>query len=266
MDALTAINQVRGVLQGLPGYLTGSSVAAALYTDIDSSGFNDVDVFTPTPAALIAMMKQLEAAGYLVGDSSKRVVHRWLKHGMDNWHTNSVKLTDPVTGTEVNLVYKLVDGHATTSLAQVVESFDFGVLAIGGWDLEHDTYRDMRGYFFPNGEHTDVSLDLPLLPTRRADWRGGFISRYQALRMPGRYARYVQRGYQLERVRDDFIEGYLSLADYMSNRDKPEKIAFGKIAESLADAIGNDEFDKLLDFEKTVQYVDDLDILMDNLQ
>lgn len=68
--------------------------------------------------------------------------------GFNRWHTNSMKLSDPTTGTEVNIIYKLVDGHETTSLSQVIESFDFGLLAMG-FNLKTGNYHDMRSYLFP---------------------------------------------------------------------------------------------------------------------
>ena len=71
--------------------------------------------------------------------------HVSIKYGFKGWHTNSLKLyhATPTYRVEVNLVYKLTDGHPTTSLAQVLESFDFGCLGLG-LDCELNQWRDIR--------------------------------------------------------------------------------------------------------------------------
>src|SRR5690606_25247991 len=142
------------------------------------------------------------------------------------------------------------NGHATTSLAQVIECFDFGLLAIGGWDLRRNTYHDMRSYLFPGitfSDHANAT-PLPLLPARRADWAAGFISQYQGLREASRYAKYAQYGYDLSAIQPDLVSGYRAAADYLSNRDKPEKQMLGRIYESLATALAQNDIPKLVEY------------------
>jgi len=132
MSASAIIADVRSLLAGEPVYLAGSLVAEETYGK--SNAHSDVDLFCPTDQVLIAVGQKLLCNGYKLDDRFDRVWHRWLRYGFKKWHTNSLRLMSPA-GVETNLVYKLTDGHPTTSLGQVLESFDFGLLATG-YDLE----------------------------------------------------------------------------------------------------------------------------------
>ena len=54
LPALDAIERVQRPLHGLPVYIAGSSVAAALYSNISDQSYDDVDVFCSTPNALVS--------------------------------------------------------------------------------------------------------------------------------------------------------------------------------------------------------------------
>ena len=86
-----------------------------------------------------------------------------------------MKLLDPYTNRAINLVYKLVNGVPANSLAGVLESFDFGLLA-QGYDLSTGTFRDMRGYLFPG-------LDLDGRSRSSRTWRN---ARAHGVRCTGR--------------------------------------------------------------------------------
>ena len=268
LPALDAIERVQRPLHGLPVYIAGSSVAAALYSNISDQSYDDVDVFCSTPNALVSAVNQLRFHGWEFDPRFERVWVRWMKYGFKGWHTNSIKLEHPKTGIDVNVIYKMVDGHATTSLSQVIESFDFGLLAVGGWDMERDTYHDMRSYLFPANIHQqDLAQGrLPMLPNRRNDWRNGFISQYQGLREIGRYVKYVDYGYDMSLVKDDLLTGYWAVADYLSDRDKPEKIQLGKIYEAIALHLSADNLDQLREVGKEVLFMDSLDAIMESLE
>src|SRR5690606_25778178 len=130
-------------------------------------------------------------SGYELAERSERLWHRWLRYGVDHWHTNSIKLIEPGTDLEVNLIYKSVNRNPLTSLSQVLESFDVGLLG-SGYDLELGLKQDLRSFLFPG---YDIDGPLPLMPQRRDSWRGGFISQYQGLRELGRYAKYCRYGH-----------------------------------------------------------------------
>lgn len=259
MSASAIIADVRTLLRGSPVFLTGSLVAEEAYGK--SNAHSDVDLFCPTQQQLISTTQFLMCHGYTVDDRFKRVWARWLKYGMKNWHTNSMRLESP-SGHETNLVYKLADGHATTSLAQVIESFDFGLLAMG-YDLETDTYRDMRSYLFPG---MDPDGPLPLMPNKRESWRNGFISRYNGLREFGRYAKYYDYGYDLSGVKDDLCTGYRSAADYLVPHHDAEKQQLGAIYEVIAETIERDDIAQLKQTTKMIDYDDPLDVIMDALE
>lgn len=266
LPALDAIERVQRPLLGLPVYIAGSSVAAALYSNISDQSYDDVDVFSSTPNALVSAVNQLRFHGWEFAPRFERVWARWMKYGFKGWHTNSIKLEHPKTGIDVNVIYKMVDGHATTSLSQVIESFDFGLLAVGGWDMERGTYHDMRSYLFPGFSHDDQSRPLPLLPNRRKDWRNGFISQYQGLREIGRYVKYVDYGYDMSLVKNDLLTGYWAVADYLSDRDKPEKIQLGKIYEAIALHLSANNLDQLREVGKEVLFMDSLDAIYESLE
>ena len=276
------IADVRQLLHGEPVFLAGSLVAADVYGM--GNAFTDVDLFCPTGNVLVATGQKLLDNGYSFVDRFDRVWARWLRYGFKTWHTNSLKLMSP-TGVEHNLVYKLTDGHPTTSLGQVIESFDFGLLGVG-WDLETDTFRDMRSYLFPDiwaaSQQASRSMlpskataqarmpasqvALPMMPSKRANWRAGFISQYNGLREVGRYAKYHGYGYDLSLVKDDLVEGYWGASSYFTTHFDAEKQMLGKIYEAIALHIEGDNISELVQASKTIDYKDSLDSIMEALE
>lgn len=266
IPALVAIEQVAGRLTELPVFITGSSVAAAKYQHISDTAYSDVDVFCATQQSLIAAVQRLLANGYSLDSRFDRVWARWLKYGFKGWHTNSIKLQG--FGSDVNLVFKIVDGHPTSSLAQCIESFDFGLLAIGGYDCELKTWRDMRSYLFSGTAHQqDIDEGrLALMPNKRDAWRNGFISQYVGLREFGRYVKYNDYGYDMRFVKDDLITGYWGVSEYLGQRtDHPDKVKLGLIFENISMLLEKDDFPKLRLAAKEIVYEDDLDAIMDQL-
>lgn len=259
MDAATVIADVRALLTGEPVYLAGSLVAEETYGK--TNAHSDVDLWCPTPQVLIAVGQKLLDRGYTFDDRFDRVWVRWLRYGFKTWHTNSLRLHAP-NGMETNLIYKLTDGHPTTSLGQVLESFDFGLLATG-YDLEYDTYRDMRPYLFPG---FDIDGPLPMMPNKRMNWRNGFISQYNGLRESGRYAKYHEYGYDLSLVKDDLVTGYMAAASYLTTHFDSEKQQLGRIYEAIAMKIDDDEIEELKLACKQIDFKDSLDVIMEALE
>lgn len=269
MDARDSVPLTLARLQGLPAFLVGSVVAAARYPHISPSSYGDVDIFCSSPMALASAKERLAAYDYHPTGYFERVYQRWLRKGMGNWHTNSLVLANPDSGETINLVYKKVNGTPLRSLSAVVESFDFGLLAIGGYELETGEYRDLRSYLFPQMLRDPTFTEespLPLLPNKRKDWRDGFFSQYNGLREAGRYVKYLDYGYDMSMVKDDLLTGYWQSAAYHLERDNPEKQALGKIYESIADSIEADSLDNLRAISKEIPFMDSLDQILEALE
>jgi len=253
------VQEVRRLLAGDPVFFTGSLVAAATYR-LDNA-WSDVDIFCPSGNVLIATGQKLIGAGYTMDDRMSRMWYRWLRYGFKTWHTNSLRLNAP-GGYEVNLVYKTSEGHPTTSLSQVIESFDFGLLGVG-YNLETNTFHDMRDYLFPGHTHGDP---LPMMPNKRDNWRRGFLSQYNGLREFGRYAKYHGYGYDLTLVKDDLYEGYMNAWAHFSQSFDDEKKQLANIYQAIAGHILVDNIDELAKANKEIDYKDGLDVIMEALE
>ena len=263
MKASAAIAQVSAPLLGMPVFIAGSAVAEETYGITDAH--DDIDLFTPSEQALFIVVQRLLDNGYNLVERHDRVWERWQQYGFKHWHTNSLRLLAPGTPgnqIKVNVVYKLVDKHPTTSVSQVVESFDFGLLA-SGYDLKTGTKHDFRAGLFPG---LDPDGPLPLMPNKRANWRGGFISQYNGLREALRYAKYLNYGYDLSLVKTDLVEGWYNAASYLTQRDDPDKQLLGRIYESLAGKVEADDIDAITAVGGELLHMDELDAIMDALE
>lgn len=259
MDAALVLDETRAVLVGDPVFMAGSLMAAVAYDK--PTAFSDVDLFCPSDLVLVTTVQKLLDNGYMFKPRFDRVWARWLQFGFKKWHTNSMRMESP-GGDEVNVVYKLQDGHPTTSLGQVLESFDFGMLATG-YDLKTDQTMDMRSFLFP---HHDIDGPLPLMPAKREAWRNGFISQYNGLREAGRYAKYHGYGYDMSLVKDDLVIGYRAAASYMATTFDPLKQQLGEIYDAIGDRIQADEIDELAESYKSLDFNDSLDAIMEALE
>lgn len=263
LPASDAISIILRDTHGLIAYLAGSSVAAA--ASGKQFSYSDVDLFTPNQGSYFALVSHLLNNSYELWDSaSERLWDRHQRFGFNNWHTNSLRLRHQLSGTEVNTIYKKVDGHETTRLSQVLESFDFGLLATG-YETENGRYHDMRPYFF--GQRTDVNGPLPMLPYRQDSISQGFMSQHVMLRTAGRYARYAHTyGYDLSRVKPTMVQGYEQYHAYKARRTKPDDLVLADIALALHEHIANDEFDRLLEFEASLPTLDGVDQILASLE
>lgn len=262
IEADDAIDQIKSDLKGMHTFLAGSAVAAQHHSLPYS--WSDIDVFCPTAHVLVAAGQKLIDRGYTLDDRFKRVWERWLRYGFKNWHTNSLRLVSP-GGVETNLVFKTTEGHAATSLAEVIESFDFGLLC-RGYDLETGTYRDMQSYLFTDVRYRDPWVSLPMMPSKRANWRQGFISEYNGMREFGRFAKYSLYGYDMSAVQDDLATGYFEAAVYMANHFDPDKQKRGQIYELIGTKIQAGDVADLAATAKQIDYKDSLDAIMEALE
>lgn len=253
-----ALTEVLGQLHGQPAFVAGSAVAARVH---GKQEYGDVDVFVPTQQVLISVIQSLIERGYTLDERFDRVWFRWLRYGMKGWHTNSMRMHS-LRGVPTNVVYKLVDGHATTSLSQVLESFDFGLLGLG-YETETGTLRDLRPYLFPR---EDMNGPLPMMPAKRGNWRQGFISQYNGLREGWRYGKYHGYGYDMSLVKDDLVTGYVEAWDYLSTHYDEDKRKLGEIYFAIADHIRNDKIDELVTSYESIDFNDPLDEIMEALE
>ncbi len=245
-------------LHGTPAFVAGSCVAAEAHGKAE---FGDIDVFVPSQQLLFVTVQQLLDQGYCLDERFDRVWYRWQRYGLKGWHTNSIRMQS-LDGVETNVVYKLVDGHPTTSLAQVLESFDFGLLGVG-YDVEDGTFRDMRTYLFPG---MDPNGPLPMMPNKRSNWRQGFISQYNGLRQAARLAKYHNYGYDMSAVMDDLLLGYRMAALYHTNHFDQDKQILGTIYETIADRIESNDLEELSQAYATIDFSDPLDEIMSKLE
>jgi hypothetical protein len=257
LTASEAIDDVMAVTAGQPVFLVGSAVTAREY---GLPEYGDVDLFVPTQQQLIATIQLMLSRGYTLDERFDRVWHRWLRYGLKGWHTNSMRLHS-TQDTPVNVVYKLADGHPTTSLAEVLESFDFGLLGMG-LDCETSTFRDMRSYLFPG---YDLDGPLPLMPKKRDGWRLGFISQYNGLREAARYAKYHNYGYDMSAIKDDLVTGYDMAVTYYLNHYDRDKQLLGEIYAKLSQLIADDEMDELITSYMQLDFSDELDKILEAL-
>lgn len=254
VPAADALAEVLGQLHGQPAFVAGSAVAG-------NSQYGDVDVFVPTQQVLISVIQSLLERGYVLEERFDRVWYRWLRYGLKGWHTNSMRMQS-LRGVPTNVVYKLVDGHATTSLSQVLESFDFGLLGVG-YETESGVRRDLRPYLFPTH---DIDGPLPMMPNKRDNWRQGFISQYNGLREGWRYAKYHGYGYDMSLVKDDLTTGYWEAADYLSNHYDQDKRQLGDIYYAIGHRIHTDGIDELITSYESIDFQDPLDKIMEALE
>ena len=253
------VDELKRKLQGEPVFMAGSLAAAHAHDK--PSSWSDVDIFVPTEGLLFTTIKSLLMQGAVPIDYFDRVWHRWQRYGLRKWHTNSMRLETP-SGVEVNVVYKLVDGHPTTSLSQVLESFDFGLLAMG-WELESGQYRDLRPFLFPG---LDIDGPLPLMPNKRDNWVQGFVSQYNGLREGSRYLKYLEYGYDMSAVADDLVTGYNMAALYHSSTFDPEKQALGQLYERIGEAIATHDMADLKGMYAVMDFKSPITEILDRLE
>lgn len=262
-NASRLLQRVADRLGQLPAAVAGSA-PAFVYYDLTMPDRSDIDVFCFTQEAVMAGAERLLAdKDFMLGDRGERVYARWLKYGMGSWHTNSLKLEDHGTGREVNLVYKTVGKHPTASASQVVETFDWGLLH-STFDLSGSTpqWRSARAFLFPESGPEDA---LPLMPSRREDWRLGFMSQYQALRAPERYLKYQDYCFDMSLVREDLTVAYTNAAMFLLQHPDADKVKLGQICSRLAKCFEAGEWQEMQDAVRLLPTMDSLDAMLAGL-
>jgi hypothetical protein len=263
-DVSLPIRELRSTLNGHHACLAGSAVAAQEY-ELPLS-YDDIDVFAYGNSSLIAIVTTLTEGGFeFASDNEAMKWDRWLAWDLNiGWRTNSVKLRGYVDGPkplepyEVNIVYKTFEKQPVKRLSMVLESFDFGHLAMG-YELRTGEYRDMRPYFFPNEPSFKA---LPLLPDRHDRWSNGLITQYTGIRQAGRAVKYHAYGYDMTRVIPVLVQGYFIAAAHHEDHYDPEKRALGQIYQRLGEHLDAGEHDLILEADKMLPQWRDVDAIL----
>lgn len=252
-----AIDTVASVAGVLPATIVGS-VPALEYYNKPLSSFADVDIFCYSMEALMTGASRFLANGFELEDRHKRLYDRWLRYGLNKWHTNSLYLYHPGIDLHVNLVFKKQGGKPLSLMSQVIESFDYGVLH-SGHCLLTGTRRSMREFLFPGSTAGEA---LPMISPRREDWRQGFISEYQGLRNLDRYVRYCDYGFDMSRVRDDLIVAYQQAAVLTEQRGVDTLAEIWDVSSQL---IAANDYQRLKEAAQAVPTSDGLDQVLEAL-
>lgn len=264
-DVNVPIKELLTVLGGSHACLAGSAIAAQEYGLVHS--YDDLDVFAYGNSSLISIANTLIERGFRFASSNEAMKwDRWLAWDLNiGWRTNSVKLVgsvDPsIEDYEVNVVYKTFEKQPVKRLSLVLESFDFGHLAMG-YELRSSQWRDMRPYFFPG---VSSYISLPLLPDRQDRWVNGLITQYTGIRQAGRAVKYMGYGYDLSQVVPMLIDGYRIAAAHHADHFDPEKVTLGQIYERLADHLEDGDHDKIREADALLPQWRDVDAILERL-
>ena len=82
----------------------------------------------------------------------------------------------------------------------------------------------------------------------------------------GRYAKYLNYGYDLSLVKPDLVTGYQQAALYLLQREEPEKQQLGGVYLAISENIEAGRADELLSASKELKTLDSLDAIMEALE
>lgn len=264
-DVIVPLTELRSVLAGSYACIAGSAVAAHHYSLPFS--YTDIDVFAYSNSSLISTTSILLERGFNFASSNEEMkFERWLAWDLNvGWRTNSVKLVGKIDASvqdyECNVVYKQFEKQPVKRLSLVLESFDFGHLAMG-YELRTNEWRDMREFFFPSAPDFKA---LPLLPDRHDRWVNGLITQYTGIRQAGRAVKYMNYGYDLSNVVPVLVIGYRIAAGHHADHFDPEKVTLGQIYDRLADHLEDGEYDKIIEADKLLPQWRDVDAILERL-
>lgn len=210
--------------------------------------YGDIDLFGSDAAIIACAARMIQNGATPLNDSEFRKWKRWNRKGMDPFHTNSLRLAtkDEV---EFNLVYKKVDNVPLLTPVQQIESFDFSNVSMGV-DME-DGQRIDQFHSYWLGENPD---QVRMFPLRARQWREATIGMFTGVRQGERYAKNLQREYNMDRCKDPLVQGYRITAQYYEDRysDSAEHMDHVVIYHSIADLIEIDDWEGLLELYKDV--------------
>jgi hypothetical protein len=238
---------------GFNASAAGSFVSALHYNKPDAWG--DVDLFAHNQFELVRMVEfALNHDWEFASDKDRKTWNRWMRFGISNFRTNTIHLSNGRW--DANLTYKSYEGNAVRSLPQVIETFDWGLLAMG-YDLRSGRFFDFRPTYFMNENWSR----LPMMDERMTRWSQGLIVPYTGIRQAGRYHKYAHRyGYDLSACKQVLAQGYEIAGDYyLGNEYEPDKQVLGQIFLRLGEAIVSDDWPTLAEADNNLPMHRELD-------
>jgi hypothetical protein len=244
---------------GFNATAAGSYVSAMEYDKPDAWG--DVDIFAHNQFELVHMVADALTRDWeFATDKDSKIWNRWMRFGMSNYRTNTIHLSNGQW--DMNLTYKTYEGHPVGSLPQVIETFDWGLLAMG-YDLRARRFLDFRSTYFMDYDWNQ----LPMMDERMARWSAGLIVPYTGIRQAGRYHKYAHTyGYDLTLVKPVLSQGYEIAGVYHSeNQWDTDKQTLGQIFLRLGEAVASDDWDTLAEADNSLPVHRDLDDFLNRI-
>lgn len=244
---------------GLNASLAGSAVSAMHYDKPDAWG--DIDLFAHNQFELVRMIEFALNNGWdLATEKDAKTWNRWMRFGISNYRTNTLHLSNGHW--DVNMTYKTYEGRPVASLSQVLETFDWGLLAMG-YDLKSGRFFDFRPTYFPDHDWDR----LPMMDERMARWSQGLIVPYTGIRQAGRYHKYHHvYGYDLGAVKDVLVQGYRIAGEYhLNNAFDREKQTLGEIFVRLGEAVQADDWATLAEADTAMPIHRELDEFLNRI-
>lgn len=249
MPSADAVYHVKALLPDGDGTLCGGALASMREASLCPPhlvrhfeyAYGDVDIFHPSMTSLAMNARTLVSAGCKPATKQDaRTLRKWRKRDTGGWKTNSVKLVTPLE-VEVNLVYKTIDKHPLRTSLEQVASFDFSNLGVS-IDVATGNMYDLGDYFWPEGQDREYRM----FPDREEQWTNAEIGQFTGVRQADRYARNVDRRYDLRAAKAPLVLGYRTTAEHYLDQDDDELQATALLYIGLADLIEKDEIDALL--------------------
>ena len=243
MPAAEAIDSLKKPLKGRRGAILGGATAAEREAAVDPDfdyAYSDVDIFHPSMESLsINLSILLNAGAAPLEHKDLRILRKWERRGTNGWKTNSIRVVTNQK-VEVNLVYKTIDKHPLRTPLEQVQSFDFSMLGVS-YDLRTWERRDLGTYFWPDGQDNKYCL----FEDREEQWLNAEVGIFTGLRQADRYARYVERGYNLDAAVTPLVQGYRTTGPHYLEQYDKELLLTGDTYLNLAQLIEDHDIDGL---------------------
>lgn len=252
------IDTVLALFKGMPMSLVGSAVAAKAHGRADA---HDIDVFVPSQQMFIAAVQRALDTGWHFQGRTPRQWAVILRTGFSNkFNVQTLRLFND-DEIELNVSLRREYGNYLQDLSQVLEAFDFGLLAVG-YNLEHVTYHDMRSYLFPG---LDVNGPLPFTPKRLFALSNGYLSSYAMYRQVDRLIKYTGYGYDMSACTQTVVNALRLMAQDALDSNAEDAPANAVIFPMLADRIEAGQLDEIKSAMLAIKDQDPLTEILDRL-
>lgn len=197
--------------------------------------YGDIDWFASSMVALSAACRRLIENGAVPADEEEAFKWEGWNQRDPHWHTNSLRLVTK-EGAEFNMVLKSEDGHILRTGREQIGSFDFSNVSMGLNTATGEPINLFHAYWW--GGNPD---QVRMLPDRRIVWEAGRFTKFPGIRQADRWARNVERGYDMRATIHPLVSGYrITTKHYGRSRD-PEEQAYAQVYKILADMIEDED-------------------------